>query len=68
MHANEAGLITDQLSSDESSKHILEGGYEICACEADPSENPAQNEAEAEWWADQHPFLTRPEYEPPDKS
>ena len=58
-HAKEAGLVIDKLPKEAGQSHVLDQGYEIKPCEADPSEDPKKNERAAERLADRYPFLKR---------
>ncbi|WP_022720064.1 hypothetical protein [Rhodopseudomonas sp. B29] len=48
-HASESGLVVDVDPGDETPKlrRVLDNGYEIRQCPADPGESPEHNEAEA---------------------
>jgi hypothetical protein len=48
-HAEDTGLVVDKVSEAETatSQPILDSGYQIKPCHADPGEDPARNEAEA---------------------
>jgi len=48
-HARESGLVVDVDSGGDSPRprRILDNGYEIRACSAEPGENPEHNDTEA---------------------
>jgi len=48
-HASETGLVVDKVSEEESNDPppVLDNGYQIRPCGAEPGEDPAKNEAEA---------------------
>jgi hypothetical protein len=48
-HAKDTGLVVDNTSEEEADEPqlVLDNGYQIKPCHADPGEDPAQNEAEA---------------------
>ena len=48
--AQMSGLVVDAVSDEEkpAPRPVLDNGYEIRPCEADPQEDPARNKAEAE--------------------
>ena len=57
-HAKETGLIVDRIvHNNEVHQPVLDNDYEIRKCEADPREDPAQNEADAEEAAREQPYL-----------
>jgi hypothetical protein len=57
-HARETGLIVDRsVHNNEIQEPVLDNDYQIRPCEADPREDPAQNEIDAEEAATEHPYL-----------
>jgi hypothetical protein len=48
-HAEENGLVVDDISYEEDAKShlVLDKDYEIRKCQPDPGENPAENEKAA---------------------
>jgi hypothetical protein len=48
--ARKSGLVVDAVSEGEkpAPRPVLDNGYEIRPCEADPHEDPARNKADAE--------------------
>ena len=48
--AQRSGLVVDAISDEEKAepRPILDNDYEIRACQADPHEDPARNQAKAE--------------------
>jgi hypothetical protein len=48
--ARKSGLVVDAVSDEEkpAPRPVLDNGYEIRPCEADPQEDPAKNKADAE--------------------
>jgi len=48
--AQKSGLVVDAVSEQEkaSPRPVLDNGYEIRPCQADPQEDPARNKADAE--------------------
>jgi len=51
--AGESGLLVDVASGDHEAtpRPVFENDYEIRPCRPDPQEDPAENQAEAEWQA-----------------
>jgi hypothetical protein len=49
-HARKSGLVVDVATEEEKPvpRPVLDNDYEIKPCPADPEENPAQNQADAE--------------------
>ncbi|MFC0241332.1 hypothetical protein [Rhodopseudomonas telluris] len=48
-HAEDSGLVIDDPEDETSSpRRILDNGYEIRACSAEPSDNPNRKDADAE--------------------
>jgi hypothetical protein len=49
-HARKSGLVVDVASEQEKAapRPVLDNDYEIRPCRAEPQEDPARNEAEAE--------------------
>ena len=52
--ARQSGLLVDVASGDDEAtpRPVLENDYEIRPCRPDPQEDPAENQAEAEWQAE----------------
>jgi hypothetical protein len=52
--ARQSGLMVDVASGDDKAtpRPVLENDYEIRPCTPDPQEDPAENQAEAEWRAE----------------
>ena len=48
--ARKSGLVVDAVSEEQKAapRPVLDNGYEIRPCEADPYEDPARNKADAE--------------------
>jgi hypothetical protein len=48
--ARKSGLVVETVSEDDNPvlRLVLENGYEIRSCPADPLEDPARNQADAE--------------------
>ena len=48
--ARQSGLVVDTVSEEEKAEPtpVLDNDYEIRACQPDPDEDPARNQAEAE--------------------
>jgi len=49
-HARLSGLVVDAVTEEENPapRPVLDNDYEIRPCRADPNEDPAKNQAEAE--------------------
>jgi hypothetical protein len=49
-HARKSGLVVDAVSEKENQapRPVLDNDYEIKPCRADPHEDPAKNQADAE--------------------
>jgi len=49
-HAQKCGLVVDVISDEEkpTPRPVLDNDYEIKPCSADPQEDPAKNQADAE--------------------
>jgi hypothetical protein len=60
--AKKSGLVVDVVSDEEKANPhpVLDNGYEIRRCEAEPNEDPAQNKADAERDARIEPRLSPP--------
>jgi hypothetical protein len=58
-HAKENGLVVDRIAEEETTKPhlVLDKEYEIRPCQADPGENPVENEKVAQEAAKEQPYL-----------